>query len=238
MQNKLFIIIFSGILLAGCTFPSPKVSNDTLSPEQIAGIEKENKSVQEYKDRYSEIKSYPKTQACLNTVSRMDELKNELLPAYKELLNKETSGTTLTKNEQYQKYLYNFFESKSKVIYSSHFSTDEAPSFGSGALESLNDRWDILQIQYCPEPEKLTITYPASSSMCYEVSMVAAFDTLPYELPIRSNYGLEEEYNAAKAKFDKEQSQNMIQYQKSIKECCAGDTSISGACSYFNQFMK
>ncbi len=236
--NKIMVILISSGLLAGCTLLSPKITDKPITPEQIVSIEKEQNEIQAYKVRYSEIRSYPKTQSCIKTTSRMDELKNELLPSYKELLNKETDGTTLTKKEQYQKYLYNFFEAKSKVIYSLHFTSVEAPSIGSGALNTLNDRWDILQIQYCPEPEKLSLTYPATSNMCYEVSMVTAFDTLPYELPVRSNYNLEEEYNAAKAEFDKEHSQNMIRQQKNIKECCAGDTSISGACSYFTKFMK
>lgn len=236
--GKILVILISSGLLAGCSLLSPKIADKPLTLNQIADTGRQNKEIQDYNARYSEIRSYPKTQSCLNTVNRMDELKNELLPSYKTLLEKETAGNTLTTQEQYQKYLYNFFETKSKVIYSSHFTSEEAPAYGSDALVSLNNSWDILQIQYCPEPEKLTIEYPATRNMCYEVSMLAAFDTLPYEIPVRSSYNLEGEYTAAKAKFDKDQSQSMIRQQKSIKECCAGDTSISGACSYFTKFMK
>lgn len=176
---------------------------------------------------WEDIKSSSKFQTCLKSKADLDAKGKELEPKYRENLVKEKGGASLTKQELYITYLYNYFTNRGgdyKVF--SRFDT-EPPS------QKSNDSMDnLLKYVYCPDISKISMQFPTTVDSCIEITSTWM---LPFEVPEQRNYRVPEEYDLAKEQFEKGNTENIA----NVRNCCLGNSASNvGQCSRVRVFMN
>jgi hypothetical protein len=186
--------------------------------QQASIVSEESSQEEQFRDRLEEIKNEPYAQKCIQSAQDLKNKRNELLPGYKIVLEKELQGSSLSKEDEYIKYLYSFLNSPleaAKRLMGEN-------SYGDGALGMLEETWSILQMNYCPDVANISPRYPMTQNTCYEIAMSLGFNMPPYEVLKRDNYQLEEEYLVEKAKYERNYQSRLVERQQWAKQCCSG----------------
>lgn len=215
------ILFLSTVFLSGCS-----LNNKFSSQAKITTPEK-TEAQKKLDDKWDEIKTNKKLLACVQSKKDFDQKKAELLPRYKEVLNKEITSKELSGEDQYIKTIYGWIEAGGKNY--SVFE-DIINSETSNNEEKIIRTQNLLEFVYCPDVSKIPITYPLTPSGCTE--LLSAW-TPPFEVPEPKNYQITEEYNLALKKFKTDQQGRL----NSASKCCHGEITGMG-CTKLVSWLK
>lgn len=183
---SIIFLVFSVFFLSGCTLNN--ISNKNVDNQTEISPEPTSEEEGLVNSEWEEILNSEKLKQCLQSKKDLEAKKDELLPKYKEVLNKETNGTPLTTEDEYTKHLYSYFQGALSNL-ETQFSRNP------GTEEGIIDAKTLLDYLYCPDVSKISLSYPLTSDSCYEILSTSSMN--PVEYPLIRNYDLKEEYNLA-----------------------------------------
>ena len=215
------LLFFSVVFLSGCSLSNKQSSQNLLKTNDtkettVTSEKTENQKVSDVK--WGEIKNSKKLQQCYQSKKDFDLKKNELLPRYKEVLNKETASKKLTTEDEFIKIIYGWIDARgSDYGVFENIINSNTPNNEEEIIKIQN----LLEFIYCPDVNKISTAYPLTPNSCMELlqSWMA-----PFEVPEPKNYKIVEEYKLALEKYKLAQKDK----PESARKCCYGeDKSIS-----------
>lgn len=205
---SIVFLVFSVFFLSGCTLSN--VSNKNASNQAELSPTPTSEEEGLINNEWEEILNSEKLKQCLQSKKDLEAKRDELLPKYKEVLNKETNGTTLTIKDEYIKRIYSYFEGSLSNL-ATKFSRNP------GTKEGITDAKTLLDYLYCPDVSKIPLLYPLTPAGCFEMLSTS---TMPFEYPEIKNYQINEEYKLAVKKM---KDQKALIESNNYKCCYQGE---------------
>lgn len=229
---KIFFLLFLAIFLSGCGLFDKSISS--IIPKSNI-IEKDSTTLKKDKiqetpldKEWKEIKNNAKLLQCYQSKKDFDQKRSELLPKYKEVINKETSLTKLNIEDQYTKIIYDWLAQESYMMFENIINS-KTPNNGDEIVNTKN----VLEFAYCPDVSKIPTIYPLTPDGCNELLLSTMMEDLSFNFPAQGNYKTIEEYNLALINF-KEKQRTTKEYAR--KCCYEGENGAS--CRKLNFWLK
>lgn len=179
--------------------------------------------------KWKQLVSNKKYLSCYRSERDMTAKLAELQVLYAQVLGKEINNESLSKRDEYIKWLHGWFTARSD-----NYALFQDPNITEIPSERKIDTiTELLEYIYCPQVSMITTNYPTNPASCIEVSLTWMN---PFEVPNRQSFQLSQEFELAKKKFT-EQLQNAKLY---AQDCCTGkvDSGSNGACPMFRSWMQ
>lgn len=209
-----FLLVFSTLFLSSCSLSTNINTKRILknnSNEKIISQEKtEDQKLLE--NKWIELKNSEKFLQCYQSKKDFDRKKEEILPLYKEVLNKEIASKTISFEDEYIKYIHDIFEIAKEYERFDKIQKSETPE----NEENLIKIQELLEYIYCPDVKKINFVYPLTTEGCIEILSVLKSNDRITGIPDSSSYQIKEEYILAKKKF----MDGVSFDKKTARECC------------------
>lgn len=226
------LLLFSIIFLSGCSLGKKytlQSSSKTKDQDKTIVTPEKTEVQRTLEAEWQEIINSEKFLQCYQSKKDFDQKKNEILPKYKEVLNKEIESKKLTTGDEYIKYIYSFFGARGEDY---RIFEETANLKKPRDKEQIKDMKSLLEYIYCPNVNKIPVVYPLTPEGCVELlsTWMAPFD--PMEVPEPSSYQVPEEYTLALQKY-KEGKKTEGEY---TRKCCY-QGNIGSSCRSINQWL-
>jgi len=222
----IFCLFLSTLFLSGCTLNKNNLNNSSGNSETKSEISEEQQNLN---TEWKEIKNSEKFKQCLQSKKDFDSKKNQILPLYKEVLNKEIASQKISTEDEYIKYLHDIFEIEKEYLIFEEIQNSQNP----GNKEKLEKFKNLLEYIYCPDISKITFDYPLTTTGCIEILSVLKSNDRIIGIPDHSNYQTEEEYLLAVKKI----KEGVIFDKKTASECCISKER-SASCTKLVYFLE
>jgi len=168
---------------------------------------------------------------CYQSKKDFDQKKNDLLPKYTEILNKEIASKKLSIEDEYIKLIYGVFGDGGKEY---RVFENILNSGAPNSEEELAKTANLLEFVYCPDVNKIPIVYPLTLGGCSELLLtMGAFDR-PLMIPHPGDYQVVEEYNLALQKL----RVSLKDQAELARKCCIGQDRSANCVTSLVTYIK